>query len=98
MKNKFGSDEENTCSSKLNHVVNDFASSAFLSDLIPPASETVITGNIDIGFFFLNFTEKCAHAHIYIHTFRSHINDQLKQPILLTTRKIKCLQKRHSST
>ncbi|KAH0701368.1 hypothetical protein KY284_015583 [Solanum tuberosum] len=41
--NKFGSDEENTCSSKLNHVVNDFASSAFLSDLTPPASETVIT-------------------------------------------------------
>ncbi|KAK6797906.1 hypothetical protein RDI58_005608 [Solanum bulbocastanum] len=41
--NKFGSDEENTCSSKLNRDVNDFASSAFLSDLTPPASETVIT-------------------------------------------------------
>ncbi|KAH0770909.1 hypothetical protein KY290_014890 [Solanum tuberosum] len=41
--NKFGSDEENTCSSKLNRVLNDFASSAFLSDLTPPASETVIT-------------------------------------------------------
>uniref|UniRef100_M1DAY3 Uncharacterized protein n=1 Tax=Solanum tuberosum TaxID=4113 RepID=M1DAY3_SOLTU len=42
-KNNIGSDEENTCSSKPNCVVNDFASSAFISDLTPPASETVIT-------------------------------------------------------
>ncbi|KAH0718296.1 hypothetical protein KY285_014327 [Solanum tuberosum] len=45
--NKIGSDEENTCSSKLNRVLNDFASSAFLNDLTPPASETVITANND---------------------------------------------------